>query len=245
MNDEILAIWKRIKEALWNMGNEAVADGQEYGLRCYADWHRKRFPGSFCDTQWEEPITEGLAQRLAGRQIGDRRIHACTEKRYPASSQKCDLVIGLDGVHSAWIECKTAYKERLCRKRDSYDYNGDAPEPDYWERGVEDIGKDVEKLDSLRPPAARYVGILLLGFDRAGPLIPGFDLPANAIALEQLYGRKDQAGLLPPALYRGGVWLAGHGREGRGGIIWEDRYAPRADRGYRERLWFWYRQVAG
>ncbi len=249
MNGDILEIWKAIRETLWDMGNEAVADGQPYALRGYAAWHRIKFPGLFRKTRWEEPITDGLAKGLEGRKVGEKRIHARTEETYPGNSQKrCDLVIGLDGTDFLWIEFKTAYKENLCRKSDDFCWDGDKfYEPSgkqSWEAGVADIdNKDIKKLNGLiglQPPITRYIGILLLGFDRA--YTPKFG--KNEITVEQLYGGAGHVGLLPCELCYDGGWIPAHGKDHPEGIIpWRDRHGPRAARGFRERLWFWYRSV--
>jgi hypothetical protein len=231
-------IWETVHQTLQEIGKEALAQGSRpYGLRAYGSYYREKFPGSFGKNCWEEPISEGLAQGLYHKSINGTTMNACPERLYPFGGN-CDVVISLNGIHVVWIECKAAYTD---------DINGDyeAQDPSCWSDGwwkqtVEGrngrggIRKDVDKLRrlaDLRPPVTRYVGVLLLGFDRR-------DKP---IAAEELYP------LLPAELVEK-PWIPGHRlyeKKEREGIMQEDGCKSRRERGFRERLWFWYRPVGG
>jgi hypothetical protein len=153
-------VWQAILAALDEVGNLAVTPEKPYGLRCYPYLHREQFPGVLRGTATEERTTDGLARAL--RQRG---LTAFTERFYPDSRERCDLVIEVASRQELWIECKTAYCENL------NGFEGDKPTKYYgknsWKAGVADIAaKDIHKLNRLRAPQVCHVGILLIGFDR-------------------------------------------------------------------------------
>jgi hypothetical protein len=215
--DEIIRLWQQVQLILQEMGDEAAKGGsQPYGLRGYAAYHRERFPGSFRKDAWEEPIMAELAMRLA-----QREIIAIPERPYPGGRGRCDLGLQVTKTDQLWIEFKTAYRETII----GWDAER-TEEPrgkGSWKAGVADIkAKDIVKLNTLRRPGASYIGILLLGFDRT----------ARPLQTEELYA------LLPTEL---DSWVAAHEQREGGG--WPDRHQVRADKGFRDRLWFWYRPV--
>jgi hypothetical protein len=222
--DHLAPIWEAIQATLDDIAKMCVTPEEPWGLRCYLYSHRKHIDGSFPENRWEEGITAGLARGLR-----DKGIRASTERPYPGSSERCDLVVQLSGGETLWIECKTAYRMDL-----GGDLDGGHPKESVgkssWREGVADVArKDIQKLDGLRLPTAQYVGVLLLGFDR--------DRKGQSIETDDLYS------LLPGEL-RGGRWVAAHGEGRPEGLVCRDRYSCRAEKGYRDRLWFWYRPVA-
>jgi hypothetical protein len=217
--DQVSTIWEAIQTTLDGMAKRFITPDFPFGLRCYLYSHRKLFPGSFPADRWEESNSAGLAEGIRP---------ASTEQIYPDSSERCDLVIQLGGGERLWIEFKTAYCMDLGGNLD-----GNNPKEcggnDSWKAGVADIGtKDIRKLNRLRRPFAQYVGILLLGFDR--------DRNGERIEIDDLYK------LLPGELCNDD-WVAAHGEDKPEGLACPDRYSARAENGYRDRLWFWYRPV--
>jgi hypothetical protein len=210
-------IWSLIQLTLRAMGEASVQAGKPYGLRGYGDYHRELFPGSFRKTAWEEPITAGLALGLRAK-----HVNASTERRYPNSQERCDLLIQDEQLGSFWIEFKTAYREGIR----GYEANGfkEFRGKSSWQAGVGDIAaKDIIKLNSLPLSAAQHVGVLLLGFDRE----------ARPLLTEELYA------VLPAELRTS--WKAAH--DNPEGVRWPDCYPVRAAKGLRDRLWFWHRPV--
>jgi hypothetical protein len=221
--DHVMPIWEAIQTTLDEMAKKFITRENPYALRCYLYSHRKLFPASFPGDRWEESITAGLAQELC-----DKGISACTEQLYPCNSERCDLVVQLSSGETLWIECKTAYRMDLGK-----DLDGNNPKECFgkrsWKAGVADIEeKDIKKLNTLRLPSAQYIGILLFGFDR--------DRDGERIEIDELYG------LLPDEL-RSDNWVAAHGKNNPKGLLYPDRYSRRAEIGYQDRLWFWYRPV--
>lgn len=225
--DAITGLWDAILDTLKEMGDASVRQGKPYGLRGYPDYHREEFPGSFRKAAWEEPLTAGI--RLG---LEHRGYFATTESAYQMGG-RCDLVVALNDSERVWIECKAAFRQCLGKPMPGspYDYNYDGDnwyDPgrgrDSWVAGVADIaGKDVPKLLSLSSDEARYVGVLLLGFDlKCAPLT-----------------NQELDELLRPCLDE---WKPAHGLTE--GVTWDDSYPIRRDRGFRERAWFWYRPVA-
>ncbi len=229
--NDITHIWNAILDALKEMGAASVREGKPYGLRGYPDYHRERqfSERSFRKSAWEEPLTDGIRLGLACQ-----GLCTTTERRYPANPQeRCDLVVDLCQSGLLWIECKTAFRQCLGKagwgSPYDYDYDGDdwydpGKGRDSWVAGVRDIvEKDVPKLLSLTSNEAQHVGVLLLGFDlRHAPLTN-----------QELYG------LLGPSLDE---WKPLH--DSKEGVTWKDSYSVRAERGFRERVWFWCRPVA-
>lgn len=227
--DDIISIWHATLATLKEMGSASVQEGEPYGLRGYSDFYRKLHPGSFRKCAWEEPLMAGIELGLK-----NRGFHATTKKselRYPVGGY-CDLIVDPDSSSSTWIECKTAYRQHLAElspgSQYRYNYNGvGSYDPgrgrDSWVAGVLDIGrKDVPKLLSLSPAEAKYIGVLLLGFD----------LVTSPLTNRELYE------LLPTCLCD---WQSAH--DSKEGITWDDSYPIRKERGFRERIWFWYRLV--
>jgi hypothetical protein len=216
-----------IRASLVEMGADAIRDGKPYGLRGYPDFHRECFPGSFRVSAWEEPITAGLSMRL-----NRKGIDACTEQYLPQGG-RCDLVLRLNENERLWIEVKTAFRpclrpNKVAGALYAYHYDGDQlydPKgTSSWIAGVGDIAKkDFKKLQLLTKPLADHVGILLLGFDmKTWPLTD-----------QELYT------LLPPEL---DSWTPAH--VDRSGLMLPDQYPVRGAKGFRDRLWFWHREVS-
>lgn len=166
--------------------------------------------------------------------LKSRGFHTTTKKgelRYPAGGF-CDLIVNPDTSDAVWIECKTAYRQHLAESipgsQYRYNYDGaDCYDPgrgkNSWVQGVRDIREAVRKLLTLRPTDAEYVGVLLLGFDKETSPLMNDDLDE----------------LLPQCLDQ---WNSAHG--GKDGVTWNDSYPVRRERGFRERVWFWYRPIA-
>ena len=221
----IVAVWDAIVETLREMGADSIKEGRPYGLRAYASYCRSLGLG-IRKGACEEPLTAGIAAGLACQ-----GYPATLEQPYPMGGRS-DLVVDLGDSELVWLECKTAYREHLARSKADprYDYNYDGDncyDPgrgrDSWVAGVSDIGgKDIPKLLTLRPSEAKFIGVLLLGFDRER--VP--------LTNRELYD------LLPSCLNE---WTPAHG--GAAGISWPDSYPVRAQGGFRERVWFWYRRV--
>ena len=221
----IVAVWDAIVETLREMGADSIKEGRPYGLRAYGSYRRSLGHG-IRKRACEEPLTGGIAAGLARR-----GYPATPEQPYPLGGRS-DLAVGLGGSELVWIECKTAYREHLARSkadpRYDYSYSGDnCYDPGRgrgsWVAGVSDIGgKDIPRLLTLHPGEAKFIGVLLLGFDRES--VP--------LTNQELYD------LLPSCLNE---WTPAHG--GAAGISWRDSYPIRASRGFRERVWFWYRPV--
>lgn len=227
--DDIIPIWHAILATLKEMGTASVQEGEPYGLRGYPDCHRKLFPGSFRKCACEEPLMAGI--ELGLKSYGFQATTKKGELRYPAGGY-CDLIIGPDSSSSIWIEFKTACRQHLAESSPGsqyrYKYDGvGSYDPgrgrDSWVSGVLDIGrKDVPKLLSLSPLEAKYIGVLLLGFDRV----------TDPLTNRELYE------LLPKGLCD---WKSAH--DSKEGVTWDDSYPLRKERGFRERIWFWYRLV--
>ena len=165
----IVAVWDAIVETLGEMGADSIKEGRPYGLRAYASYCRSLGLG-IRKGACEEPLTAGVAAGLV------RRGHPATpEQPYPMGGRS-DLVVDLGDSELLWLECKTAYREHLASSkadpRYDYKYDGDnCYDPgrgrNSWVAGVSDIGgKDIPKLLTLRPNEAKFIGVLLLGFDR-------------------------------------------------------------------------------
>jgi hypothetical protein len=227
MSEDMVGIWEAVRKTLDEMAGEAQ---EPYWLRCFPSYYKEKFPGCFRNDEYESVMTERLAQGLSGKPINGKAMHACPERKYPTRHEKpnerCDLVIGLDGITVVWIECKSAYTDKL---RKDFKAENARWDTDNWEDTVRGIRADVErlkKLAELRPPVTICIGVLLLGFDRKD----------NQISTDKLYR------LLPDELERD--WIAAHGKDRREGVPpRQDRCESRANRGFRERVWFWYRAV--
>ena len=159
--DHLTQIWQSIQDVLNIMGSQAISTEKPYGLRCYPHLHKESFPGLMRVHAWEERLSDGLARGLRDRGLG-----VLTEKFYPNSRERCDLVIPIEPTGKLWIEFKTAYREDLGGVLE-----GTKPVEQYgkrsWIAGVSDIAaKDIVKLNRLKRPDAAHAGILLLGFDR-------------------------------------------------------------------------------
>jgi hypothetical protein len=225
--DNVMLIWEEIQKTLDEMAK--LFPDKPWALRCYLYSHRKltgRFPRR---NAWEDSITEGLADRLSDKGL-------CTKpfRRYAHSHGSCDLVIRLNNGEKFWIECKTAYRMDLGDVLDGTkpkELCGDMS----WVRGVRDIAAAIEKLGRLRLPVAHYLGVLLIGFDR--------DQKGERIETDDDTDDSYLYKLLPGEL-RGDGWVPAHGKHNPHGVTCPDRCSGRAEIGYRDRLWFWYRRVA-
>jgi hypothetical protein len=219
--DPVVQIWEAIQKTLDEMAR--YADAPENGLRCYLYTHRKLFPGSFPTDRWEDAIVAGLARGLSEKGIATEAfVH------YPESQESSDLVVRLSNGGTLWIECRTAYRMDLGKNLE-----GTAPKEcrgnRSWVCGVADIAaKDILKLERLTAAYGEYICILLLGFDR--------DRRSERIETHDL------CSLLPTQL-RDGSWIPAHGKDRPDGLCYPDRYSARANNGYRDRVWFWYRRV--
>src|SRR5688572_20175065 len=159
-----------IHTALRAMGAEtARCDGMKCGLRGYPFYH-ETLSGvrSFPRKRWEEPFWEGLRHRLQQ----DHAIPAQTEKRYPGSRNRCDLVLTLEPDQLLWIEGKLLMEHYWvydCNVPQPYYWENPTPKHGQWDKALQDVcGKDLAKLTSLSRSDAQYIGLLVLGFDRIG-----------------------------------------------------------------------------
>ena len=111
------------------------------------------------------------------------------------------MVVSFADCTSLWFECNTAFRQHLGKSapgsRHNYTYDGDDCHvrrgSGSWFAGVSDIGrKDVVNLLSLTRSDGRYVGVLLLAFDRVCARtnddsthycpLPGYGTPAHGSA---------------------------------------------------------------
>ena len=205
------------------MGDASVKDGHNFGLRAYADYHRLLYPGSFRSTAWEEPITAGLAIGLR-----NASFKVDTERLYPTSAERCDLIVQLPATGNVWIEVKTGFTEVF---GDTYEACDATPIKSsknaiHDRLSGKDIRHDFDKLTSLRKSDADFIGILYLGFDRIGRSLEDggyFELLAERL----------------PKL---ATWHQCH--EKPIGRIWSDRYSGRGViRLSRSCGLFWYKSV--
>ena len=129
-----------------------------------------------------------------------------------------------------WVECKTAFLHELksCTTpwngKWNFDYSAEGcSRPESRMLGcIRDIAdKDVPLLNHLTSQDGSYIGVLLMGFDKENDQITAEHLET------ELRGALND-------------WKTAHPENG---FCWPDSYGARAQLGFRERLWFWYRAV--
>jgi len=145
-----------------------------YEMDCEADQPARGFPtglnwyGGFTRPDLTRPRTEPEWSRRLAEQLRGDQIAANAEVGYPDKPRtKCDLVIAA-GDESFWIEIKGSWKE-YCHKSGTmgnyYSYLLHPLVAGLDKTKSHTAAIDVQRVSTLAPDAATWIGFLLVGFD--------------------------------------------------------------------------------
>jgi hypothetical protein len=214
--ESIAGFSRTMFETLLAMDRDAttVRDGEPTGLYWY---------GRHARPDQKRPQTEPNWSKELARRLCAEGIEAAAEVAYPrldrSRRNRCDLVVSLADGSTLWIEIKGAWKEYWRQQGGMWFYESYLLHPlvgGLDKSKTHTVPLDLEKLASLRPDDADYVGMLLIGFDAAGA-----PMEQDVAKLENLAGLRHE-----PWRIESTDWPDPH----RGG--------------QHVRCWFWYRAVA-
>ncbi len=224
------------------VGCASAPQNLPFGLRGYPAFQRGFSPTmALGQMEWERPIVEAIGEQLQNT-FGYDVVSSQASLQYPsyvipplrkgkitADSSRCDLRIRMTPDDEwLWIEAKIAYLQDLTNSRgQAPDWTGSLPLRSAWtsaRNGLRDIAQiDVPKLLQLRSSDAYAIGVLLIAFDRS----------ADSLTADRM------SGTFLPALQG---WQPAHLCED--GVMRADCFIGRANAGFRERFWLWYKTVS-
>jgi hypothetical protein len=159
-------VGRQIVRALRQVDKEARprSNGQPTGVR----WYNGHLDHSLDPDGKAQSRVEDLWSNRVGQLLSLNEITASNQVRYPGTRQKCDLVLRPNDGRHFWIEVKGAWTE--------YAYSYGPVVNRAYKKYIYSTADDINKLCALQKPEADWVGLLLLGFDRAQRPITEADL---------------------------------------------------------------------